>query len=235
MNSLSTFTRGNRLLQKLSPPDLRLLEPHLEAAPIAVREYFEKPNKPIEKVFFPTVGIVSVVAEQTDRTQVEVGIIGCEGMTGIAIVLGDQKPANTTFVQIAGHGHVIAAAKLREAIAESRTLHAMFLKYVQAFIAQTTHTAVANARGKVSERLARWLLMAHDRMPGDDLALTHEFLAIMLAVRRAGVTEALDDLRKGRLIDGARGIVRILNRKGLEKLAGQFYGAPEAEYRRLMK
>jgi CRP-like cAMP-binding protein len=234
MTSSLASTGGNRLLQKLSPADLRLLEPHLEAAPLIVREYFEQPNKVIQRVFFPTTGIISVVAEQANGTQVEVGIIGCEGMTGIAVLLGDQKPHNSTFVQVAGHGHGISAAKLREAISESRTMHGLFLKYVQAFLAQATHTAVANARAKVPERLARWLLMAHDRVPGDEISLTHEFLALMLSVRRAGVTEALDALRRAKLISSGRGTVTVLNRKGLEKLADQFYGVPEAQYKRLI-
>ena len=117
---------------------------------------------------------------------------------------------------------------------ESRSLHDLFLKYVQAFMAQTAHTAMANACAKLPERLARWLLMAHDRIPGDRLALTHEFLALMLAVRRAGVTEAVHDLESRDLIEASRGEIMVCIRKGLEKIAGPFYGAPEAEYRRLL-
>ncbi len=200
-----------------------------------VRASFEKPNEQVEYVFFPHVGIVSVVAEQANGTQVEVGIIGCEGMTGISTVLGAERAANRTFVQAAGEGQRIATRRLQEAISERRPLHAVLLKYVQAFLSQATHTAVANARAKLPERLARWLLMAQDRVPGDRLNLTHEFLSLMLSVRRAGVTETLQELQKNKLIDYIRGEIIVLNRKGLEKLAGNFYGAPEAEYRRLMK
>ena len=92
----------------------------------------------------------------------------------------------------------------------------------------------ARPRGKIDERLARWILMTHDRVPGNTIDLTHEFLATMLAVRRAGVTEALKILQQQKLISCARGKMTLLNRKGLEKLAGAFYGTPEAEYRRLM-
>jgi CRP-like cAMP-binding protein len=118
-------------------------------------------------------------------------------------------------------------------LAKSPTIKACFLKYVQAFMVQTAHTAIANARAKLPERLARWLLMAHDRVSDHRLPLTHEFLALMLAVRRPGVTEALHELERRNLIQAARREVVLLNRSGIEKIAGSFYGTPEAEYRRL--
>ena len=99
---------------------------------------------------------------------------------------------------------------------------------------QTAHTAIANARAKIDERLARWILMAHDRIGGNPLPLTHEFLALMLGVRRAGVTEALHTLKRQKLIDAERGQIVVLNRKGIERSAGESYGLPEAEYRRLI-
>jgi CRP-like cAMP-binding protein len=108
------------------------------------------------------------------------------------------------------------------------------LRYVQVFGVQTTHTAISNAQSRIDKRLARWLLMAHDRIGDDTLPLTHEFLSLMLAVRRAGVTEALDALRKQRLISYQRGIIMMRNRKGLERVAGGTYGVPEAEYKRLI-
>jgi CRP-like cAMP-binding protein len=111
----------------------------------------------------------------------------------------------------------------------------VLMRYVQAFMVQTAHTAIANARGTLTERLTRWLLMAHDRVPADKLALTHEFLSLMLAVRRPGVTEALQSLEDRNLIACGWREITVLNRKGLEKLAGHFYGIPEAEYRRLRR
>src|SRR3954467_1481795 len=126
------------------------------------------------------------------------------------------------------------AGKLREALGKSSTMRPTFLKYVQSLVVQTAHTAVASSVGKLHERLARWLLMAHDRVETDKLVLTHEFLSIMLAVRRAGVTEAVGKLEEKELITCSRGVVTILNRKGLEKTAGTFYGTPEREYRRLV-
>jgi len=234
MAAAARFTKGNRLLQMLSAADLGLLEPHLVAVSLKLRDRYENPNKPIEHIVFPDVGIASVVAIQ-DGSEAEIGLIGCEGMTGAAIVLGNERSANATYVQVAGEGRQISVQRLREAMDLSRSLHGLFLKYVQVFMTQTAHTAIANGRAKLPERLARWLLMADDRVAGNRLALTHEFLALMLAVRRAGVTEAVNDLEAKGLIAAARGEIVLTNRKGLEKIAGRFYGAPETEYRQLMK
>jgi CRP-like cAMP-binding protein len=126
------------------------------------------------------------------------------------------------------------ASPLREALNASPTLRIFLLKFVQTFMVQTAHTAIANGRATVEQRLARWLLMARDRLDGDELPLTHEFLALMLAVRRPGVTEALQKLEGRRLLRAERGRITICDRKGLEKIAGALYGAPEAELRRLL-
>jgi CRP-like cAMP-binding protein len=234
MSPTSRFAKGNQLLQLLSAADLGLLEPHLVAVSMKLRDPFESPNRPIENIVFPNTGIVSVVAKQ-NGTEAEIGLIGCEGMSGVSVVLGNQRTSNATYTQVVGEGRQIPSQHLRAAMDESRSLHGLFLRYVQAFMTQTAHTAIANGRAKLPERLARWLLMAHDRVSGDRLSLTHEFLALMLAVRRAGVTEAVHDLESRELIQASRGEIVVRNRKGLEKIAGSFYGVPEAEYRRLMR
>jgi CRP-like cAMP-binding protein len=123
---------------------------------------------------------------------------------------------------------------LRKATQASLSLRDSLLKFVQAFGVQTTHTAICNAQSRLDVRLARWLLMAHDRIGDDALPLTHEFLSLMLGVRRPGVTEALHTLRKQGLISYRRGQIAVKDRKGLERAAGEAYGTPEAEYRRLI-
>jgi CRP-like cAMP-binding protein len=109
------------------------------------------------------------------------------------------------------------------------------LKYVQAFMVQTSQTAIVNARAHIDRRLARWILMAHDRIGGKTLSLTHEFLSLMLGVRRSGVTEALQSLNRQKLIENGRNKIVVLNRTAIEKLAGSSYGVPEKEYRRLIR
>src|SRR5688500_2091400 len=153
----------------------------------------EDRNRPIEKVYFPESGMASVVAT-SGQHQVEAGVIGREGVTGIAVLLADDRSANATFMQDPGTGFCIAADALRETLRQSESMQLVFLRFVQAFITQMSQTALANGRAKLDERLARWLLMAHDRVDGRELPLTHEFLALMLGVRRAGVTTALQAL-----------------------------------------
>jgi CRP-like cAMP-binding protein len=234
MVAVSSPPRRNQLLASLSAGDLGLVLPHLRPLDLELRHSLEKPNRKIENVYFMDAGIASVVAVQSNGTEIEVGLIGFEGMSGSSVVLGDHRSPHATYIQVAGAGRQIAVGELRKAMHASASLHGLLLKYVQAFMVQTAHTAIANARALVAERLSRWLLMAHDRVGSETLPLTHEFLALMLGVRRAGVTEALQALTSQKLIKSGRGLIVLLSRKGLERSAGQLYGVPEAEYRRLI-
>ena len=174
------------MLASLSTDDFDLLEPRLESVTLGLRKYLERPNRRIDAVYFPEEGFASVVAVQSNGKQVEVGLIGREGMTGLPIVLGNHRSPHATYIQAAGTGKCIPAAELRKAIQNSPTLRNSFLRFVQAFGVQTTHTAVCNAQSRLDVRLARWLLMAHDRIGDDTLPITHEFLSLMLGVRRPG-------------------------------------------------
>jgi CRP-like cAMP-binding protein len=234
MPEISDNRHSNLLLAALSDADQARLRPHLKKVNLRLLQKLEKPNKPIENIYFLGAGFASVVAVQSNDARVEIGLIGREGMTGSAVLLGDGQSPHSTYIQAIGEGERIASAQLREAARESENLHRMLLKFVQSFMVQTAHTAIANARAKLPVRLARWILMAQDRVDGTALPLTHDFLALMLGVRRAGVTEALHDLRMRRLIQTNRGSVVVLDRAGLERMAGDYYGAPEQEYRRLI-
>ena len=225
---------SNRLLSSLSTSDFDLPAPHLESVTLELRKPLETPNKTIEAVYFPKSGFASVVAIQRNGKEVEVGLIGREGMTGLPIVLGNHRSPHAVYVQAPGKGHSIPASELRQAMQESLSLRDSLLKFVQAFGVQTSHTAICNARSRMDERLARWLLMAQDRIQSDVLPLTHEFLSLMLGVRRAGVTVALKGLREQGLISYRRGEITINNRKGMARVAGEAYGTRESEYRRLI-
>src|SRR5271156_609008 len=225
---------SNRLLESLSTDDFDLLEPHLESVTLGLRKSLERPNRRIEAAYFPEAGFASVVAVQPNGKQVEVGLIGREGMTGLPIVFGNHRSPHATYIQAPGTGKCIPATELRKATRASLSLRDSLLKFVQAFGVQTTHTAVSNAQSKIDVRLARWLLMAQDRIQAETLPLTHEFLSLMLAVRRPGVTEALKELRQRGLISYRRGEITINDRKGMERVAGEAYGTPESEYRRLI-
>ena len=175
----------------MSAGDLALLQPHLKPIELAVFKDMEQPNRPIDTIYFMETGIASVVAVQPDDTKVEVGLIGREGMSGLAVVLGGDQSPNSTYIQVAGQGQRMAAKELRKAMDASGSLRRLLLKFAQVFMVQTTQTAIANARAHIDQRLARWILMAHDRIGDKTLPLKQEFLALMLGVRRASVTEAL--------------------------------------------
>jgi CRP-like cAMP-binding protein len=239
MTPVSTHRKSaqprNQLLAAMSPADLALLLPHLQPVAMPLLKDLERPNRRIETVYFMEAGVASVVAVQPDATKIEVGLIGPEGMSGTAVVLGGDQSPHATYIQIAGEGLWITADALREAMKVSESLRALLFKFAQVFAVQTAHTAIANARAHIDRRLARWILMAHDRIRDNTLPLTHEFLSLMLGVRRAGVTVALQSLKRQKLIDTARNQIIILDRKGIERKAGASYGVPEKEYRRLVR
>lgn len=222
----------NRLLASLSPADLSPLRKSLKPIDLPVEMVLEKPNEPIEQVYFFESGIASVVAGEGPR--IEVGLIGREGMSGLSIVMGDDRSVNSTFMQGSGAGFRIGAKEFGRLLERSTTLRLSLLRYVQVFSTQVTQTAVANGRGKLEARLARWLLMAHDRFSQEPFPFTHRFLALMLGVRRPGVTVALHFLEGYGLIKATRGLITVVDRKGLETHADPSYGVPEAEYERLI-
>jgi CRP-like cAMP-binding protein len=221
----------NRLLSRLPRRDFGLLAPHLMPVDLPLRKCLETPDRAIEHVYFPESGFASVVSAGAD--QVEVGIIGREGMTGLAVVLGTDRTPNGTFIQNAGTGLMMAATELRRLMKISVPLRDMLTLYAHTFLIQATQTARANGRSKIEERLARWLLMAHDRLESDELVITHEFLSMMLGVRRPGVTIALSFLEKTALITTHRGVISIIDRRGLKRTANGAYGVSETEFNRV--
>jgi CRP-like cAMP-binding protein len=229
--SLNRNPSENRILAHLSAEDFALLASHLTPTDLPLRKQLEAINKPIEHVYFIEKGFASVVANGHGRG-VEVGLIGREGMTGLAVIMATDRSPHETYMQLAGAGQQMAAAHLSEMMDKSSTLRRALLNFGHTFLVQTASTALANSRSKIEERLARWLLMASDRA-GQGLNLTHEFLAIMLGVRRPGVTIAMSFLEGRGLIHTQRRVISILDREGLEGAANGAYGAAEAEFSRL--
>ncbi|PZO51186.1 MAG: hypothetical protein DCF16_11600 [Alphaproteobacteria bacterium] len=231
---MSVANYRNQLLLGLSKADRRLLAPSLEPVELELRRSIEKPNTPITHVYFPESGIISVVATAAQQ-QIEVGLIGREGMSGTAVLLGDHRSPSDVYVQLAGTANRISTKHLTQALEASKTLRERLQRYAYVFMVQIAQTAFANGTAKIDARLARWLLMAHDRQDDDELFLTHEFIAVMLGARRPGVTDALNKLEGKGLITAERGVIRIVRRKGLIALAGGAYGVAEAEYARLLE
>ncbi|MGE3703062.1 MAG: Crp/Fnr family transcriptional regulator [Hyphomicrobiaceae bacterium] len=224
----------NRILNALSRADFAILQPHLEPVPLSFRMRLQSANRNVKDVYFPERGLGSVVAIcGGERKQAEVAVIGREGMSGLAVVHGVDRSPCDIFMQVEGKGQRISADDLRSAMDRSVSLLRCFLRFAHVFAVQSGYTALANARGKLEERLARWLLMAQDRVERDELVLTHEFLALMLGTRRAGVTVALGQFEAKGVIATARGSVTVIDRDGLEECANGLYGPPEAEFDRL--
>lgn len=233
VEELAKASPSNRLLSRLASDDLGLLKRHLERVDLPLRKRLESPRRDIEHVYFPESGFVSVVADGAPIRRVEVGLIGREGMTGLAVVLGADRSPNETFVQNAGSALRMPATDLRRAMERSSSLRSHLLLYAHAFLIQVMQTAKTNARSKIEERLARWLLMAHDRLNTDELGMTHEFLSVMLGVRRPGVTVALSFLERTALITTDRGVISIVDRAGLKRAANGAYGVAETEFNRV--
>jgi CRP-like cAMP-binding protein len=220
-------SQTNFILARLTEADFRVIEADLQDVDLPVHKILERSHRRIDSVYFPDSGFASVVAGGAGKSPIEVGIIGREGMTGLAVLLGNDLPKNETYIQVTGKGRRLKANVLRQAIDQHASLHRSMLHCVHAFLDQAAMTALANGRSTIEERLARWLLLADDRLDEPEIPLTHEFLALMLGVRRPGVTVAAQALERDGLIARRRGSIVILNRKGLEKLAGATY-APAA-------
>ena len=224
----------NQLLQAMRAEDFAALRPHLRRADLPLGEALIRCDQPVEDLYFPDSGVASVIADGS-QGRVEVGMTGWEGLIGaVPVLLGSDRVASACFVQIAGAAWRIPAAALSAATEASPGLRRLLLRYVQTEIVQARHTAYVNATFTLEPRLARWLLMCHDRVDGDDLPLKHEFLSVMLGVQRSGVTLALQSLEGGGSIRGRRGRVQILDRAQLRLVADASYGAAEAEYARLI-
>jgi len=204
-----------------------------ELVTLALREPLEPRGEGRAFAYFIEEGIASVVADVEGRLAVELGLIGREGMADLALIYGDDTSPFQTYMQVEGSAYRFSAARLRTALAERPGLRDLLLHYARAFSIQVATTALANGRSKLEERLCRWLLMVGDRV-GPRFAITHEFIALMLAVRRSGVTLALQILEGNGLIRAARGNITIVDREGLVATANGAYGFAEREYQRLL-
>lgn len=234
MEKQARSTAQNRLLASLSEADRASLQSHFEPVKLRVRQRLQSRNRRVKAIYFLESGIASVVAiAQGSHVQAEVGIVGREGMVGLPAILGGERANSEIFIQVEGHGQCIPTEDLLKVMNDRPRILAVFLRYLHVFLVQVSFTALANAHGKIEERLARWLLMSQDRVGEGELRLTHEFLALMLGVRRAGVTVALKQFERKGLIAAARGAISIRDRNGLEETAHGLYGMPEAEYEKL--
>lgn len=219
----------NRLLNSLPASDLDYLGEHLEAVEFPLRMIMIQAGAPVRNIYFIEEGLGSIIAI-AGQERIEVCLVGNEGFVGLPLVLHSDYSHMEAFIQVAGHGFRMSAASLRTCMAERPAIAEALLRFCYVQVTQISQTALANGRYTVEQRLARWLLMAQDRLDRSELVLTHEFLAAMLGVRRPGVTVALHVLEGDHAIRSRRGLVTIVNRDKLKAVAGAAYGRSESIY-----
>lgn len=225
---------ANRLLALLPPAEVKRIGPHLAPVELKFKQVIYKAQQTIEYVYFPTRGVGSAVSYVGDGTAIEVATVGDEGMFGLPALLGEAESPNDLFIQIPGAALRMPAAALRRVSTAGGPIYQVLVKYLNAYLLQVSQAVACNGLHKVRQRCCRWLLMTHDRVHADALPLTHEFLAIMLGVRRAGVSEVLGDLQEAGLIRSGRGVITVLDRPGLEEQACLCYHVVANEYERLL-
>ncbi|MCW2239132.1 Crp/Fnr family transcriptional regulator [Azospirillum canadense] len=223
----------NFILSSLSSAEEALIRPHLEPASLPHKMTFYRADEPITMVWFIERGCASVINVLPDGDAVEVGTIGNEGLVGTPVLLEADRIPCQCDMQIPGDGWRMSAQALRTALRRSDTLRTKLLRFAQAHFNQVAQTAACNSLHSIEERCARWLSMSRDRA-GDDFPLTHEYLAIMLGVRRSGVTVTANLLQNAGLIRHTRGHITITDPVGLEEAACDCYRIVRDEFRRLL-
>ncbi|WP_085810886.1 Crp/Fnr family transcriptional regulator [Sphingomonas sp. TZW2008] len=226
---------SNRLLAGLATHDRALLAPHLEPVSYAVGEAVALADAAIDGICFIEQGIAGVLDSLDDDRRYAVGLVGAEGFIGWPILLGDDRsPYDVRMRAEQGRGLRISADALRTAVDQSPTLHLALLRFVHVFMRQMGRTIVSSLAHSVVCRMARWILLYHDRVRADEICMTHEEFRLMLGVRRSSVTDALHRLEEERAIRSIRGKVLVVDRGRLMALAGNTYGQPERDYARLL-
>ena len=224
----------NWLLAALSDAEYRELSPHLSSVKLSADQQLGPPHEDIPLVYFPQSGVVSMIKTMRDGTKVEVGTIGNEGMSGLAVFLGGDQMPTECVVQIAGTAKRIHSATLRQLSGDQGPLRDVLLCYTQYLFGQFGQSVACSTLHSLPQRFARWMLMTRDRVDGDVFAMTHDHLATLLGVRRAGISEVAEELRRAGGLEYSRGRVRITDPAALEAMACECYWTTHEDFQRLL-
>jgi CRP-like cAMP-binding protein len=224
----------SHLLAAIPASEFRQLKAHLTTVDLRAKDRLAEPNRPIEAVYFPLDAVLTMAAVDRDGEAVEVGSVGCEGMTGLAVVLGAEQSTSRVSVQVGGQAERMDAAVLQREVHRNDHFRRLLHLYIQAFMTQIAQSTACNRLHAAEQRLARWLLICRDRLGRDEMPITQETMAVMLAVRRATVTEAASGLQRQGLIRYRRGVVSIVDRPGLEAATCECYQIVREEFDRLL-
>ena len=225
-------TLRNQLLAALPSKEYKRLIPHLEPVPLPLLEVLYESGEPIEHVYFPNDGLISLLVVMRDGAPREVGLVGREGMLGVPVVLGMNATPTRALIQMPGSAMRMKAQTLRDELKQCRALQHVLQRYIHAFFIQVAQSAACISSHEANRRLSRWLVMTHDHAPGDEFVMKHEFIAMMLGVTRSVVTRAAVNLQNEKMIRYTRGQVTILDRRRLEATACECYRAVKKEYER---
>ena len=232
--ALAHASEQNRLLRALPLDEYENLLPHLTSERLGYKQVLIEAEMPITDVYLVREGVASMIASEQEGGSVEVGTIGNDGLVGLPVLLGADTMSATIFVQVEGDGWRMGADEFQRVVDERPVLRRHFLRYAQYFADQLSQSVACNRLHTLEERAARWLLMTHDRVQGDAFELTQEFLAMMLGVRRAGVTVAMGVLQSAGIIRYSRGRITVLDRPRLEEASCGCYHITRTAYARLL-
>lgn len=224
----------NRLLTALPKEEYQRLLPYLETVSLTFKQIIYTPNEPIEYVYFPNSGIISLVNITEDGGTVEVATVGNEGMAGIPVLLGADRMVGQALSQIVGDAVRMKADVFKRDVTPNSALYNLLLRYTQALMNQLSQSVACNRLHCVEERCCRWLLLCQDRVQSNQFLLTQEFLSQMLGVRRASISEVAATLQKAGLIRYNRGKITICDRPGLESASCECYHIVKKEFDRLL-
>ena len=234
--SVGVHARGhNRLLDLLPRADRERLLPNMERVAAKLGDVVFERNKPIATVDFPLGAIISIIVIMEDGAIIEAGTVGNEGMAGLPLLLGAQRSPSRAFYQVPGEALRMSSRLFNDEVGRKGAFHEILQRYAQAFLTQVAQSAACNRVHPVEQRLCRWILMSQDRVGSDTLLLTQEIISQMLGVRRASVSVAAAKLRLAGLIRYSRGIMTILDRRGLEESACECYRVVRTENERLLR
>lgn len=225
----------NRLLASLPAAVYQRIFPKFEKVSLGLKGIAYQANKPIEHVFFPLNGVISIVTYMKDGTAIEVATVGNEGMLGLPIFFGVDRTPLDAFQQIPGESLKMSTDDFTNEISRDSPMWEIINRYTQTFVTQIAQGNACNRVHSIEQRCARWLLMTHDRVGKDEYLLTQEFLSQMLGLRRASVNAVATNLKKEGMIDYRRGVVRILDRRKIEKRACECYWIVRNEFDRLFE
>jgi CRP-like cAMP-binding protein len=206
-----------------------------ELLSLKVRQRIYEPEKPIADVYFPLDSVISIVAQMRDGTAIEVGTIGREGVSAVPLLMGATSTANANFCQVPGAAIRISVDAFRELVRTAPPFRQLLDRYLQAYVNMLGQLAACNRLHSVYERCSRWLLMTQDRVEGDEIALTHEYLAMMLGSNRSGVSIAAATLQHAGFIRYAHGKITILDREGLQSASCECYDVAREQFGGLLR